>query len=172
MEIWVLLIIAINGKLSEAVEAMERRIMKIALNPNMETRHQSELVSDLINKKNMLVNLKVLYDRIEEELEEGKLSFLKAFLSERVSVDEYCLKNRCDPTEFVNRIFEYAGEGSAPLKRLRLTVGKMEEDYSFLPIVYMTFSMIKKMLNSVTNLTPGVELAFKRGSERVIPSVF
>lgn len=150
MEIWVLLIIAIRSKLPEAVENMEKRIMKFALNPLMPTVKQSEIVCDLINKKNMLVNLKVLSDRIEEHLEEEKLNLLKSFLSERERVHTYCLKNKCDPTEFVRKIFDYAKEGVAPLEALRLNREKMEKDYSDLMLVSMTMLTIKRMLALVS----------------------
>ncbi len=162
MEIWVLLIIAVKSKLGEAVENVEKKIMQIALNPYMQAKIQSSKISELINKKNMLVNLKVLYDRIEENIDAEKLVFLRRFLSARENVDEYCLKNRCDPTEFANNVLSFANEGSIPLKKLRLTVGKMEEDYSSIPLVYMTLLMIKRMLSTVKEVTPGVELAFRK----------
>jgi hypothetical protein len=164
VEIWVLLIIAIKSKLYEAVQRTDKKIMHIALNPNMQASRQSAIVSDLINKKNMLVNLKVLYDRIEEKIDESKLKVIKDFLYAREDVDEYCLKNTCDPIAFTNMVLSYANEGADVLRGLKLTVGKMEEDYMSLPLVYMTLLMIKRMLASSGVKTPGMELAFRHCS--------
>jgi hypothetical protein len=144
--------------------------MEIALNPNMQAKIQSSLLTDLIDKKNMLVNLKVLNDRIEENLDKEKLDFIKDFVGTREKIDEYCLKYRCNPSQLANKALAFANEGAEILRNLRLTVGKMEEDYLSLPLVYMTLMMIKRMLASVKR-TPGMELAF-RVCSNFIPSAF
>ncbi len=164
MEIWVLLIIAVKSKLHEAVKRTDKKIMHIALNPNMQAKRQSSMISELINKKNMLVNLKVLYDRITEKMDVNKLKVIKDFLQTRESIDEYCLKNTCDPITFINTVLSYANEGADILRGLRLTVGKMEEDYMSLPLVYMTLLMLKRMLGNTSVKTPGIELAFRHCS--------
>lgn len=169
MEVWVLLIISIRNKLKDAVEKAEKKIMAIALNPTMSAQMQSSLISDLINKKNMLVNLKVLGDRIEEGLDRDKYLYVKDFVDARENTHEYCLKYRCNPSEFASTALAYANEGADVLRKLRLTVGKMEEDYLSLPLVYMTLMMVKRMLSVVKTKTPGIELAFRHCSS-FIPS--
>ena len=165
MEIWVLLIISIRNKLEEVVARAEKRIMKVALNPSIDAFKQCEIVSELINKKNMLVNLKVLNDRICEALSEEKLEFIKEFLSIREDVDEYCLKNTTSPSALINTALTYAEEGALPLRQLGFTVGKMQEDYGSFPLVAMNMAVIKRLINKVRIKSPGVLLAFGKSAE-------
>lgn len=159
MEIWVLLIIAIKSKLGEAVKNMEKKIMRVAFNHSMPAEKQSRIVSDLINKKNMLINLKVLSDRIEESLEKSKLDIIKEFLSARE--EAYSIENKRTRGEFIELVLSLADEGAQPLRALKLTVGKMEEDYLSLPLVYMTLMMIRRKLSGINVKRVGVKLAFK-----------
>jgi hypothetical protein len=159
VEIWVLLIIAIKSKLGEAVKNMEKKIMRVALNHSMPAEKQSRIVSDLINKKNMLINLKVLSDRIEESLEKSKLDIIKEFLSARE--EAYSIENKRTRGEFIELVLSLADEGAQPLRAIKLTVGKMEEDYLSLPLVYMTLMMIRRKLSGINVKRVGVKLAFK-----------
>ena len=165
MEIWVLLIILIRNKLDQAVIRAERKIMKVALNPTIDALKQSAQVCDLINNKNMLVNLKVLYDRIEMVLQGEKLDFIKEFLAIRDDVDEYCLKRRTTPSALIDKVLSFANEGSLPLKNLGITVGKMEEDYGSLTLVAMSMAALKRAVRQLRAKTPGMILAFRRNVE-------
>ena len=164
VEIWVLLIIFIRNKLDELVFRAERKIMKVALNPTVDALKQSARVSELINNKNMLVNLKVLYDRIEDKLRGERLDFIKNFLYNRDDLDEYCIKNKTTPTQLLDTVISYAGEGALPLKSLGFSVGKMEEDYGSITIVAMGMLTIKRILSNTRKRTPGMLLAFKNAS--------
>ena len=161
MEIWVLLIIAIRIKLEDAAERVEKRIMKVALNPTIEAERQSAIVSDLINKKNMIVNLKVMYDRIENVLSAEDIAFLIKFMRVRDDLDSFCIANKMTPTQLSEKVIQIADEGAKPLRRLGLTVGKMEDDYSMLPIVSMTLFSIKRIMSRLKASTPGIDLALK-----------
>jgi hypothetical protein len=125
----------------------------------MPAEKQSRIVSDLINKKNMLINLKVLSDRIEESLEKSKLDIIKEFLSARE--EAYSIENKRTRGEFIELVLSLADEGAQPLRALKLTVGKMEEDYLSLPLVYMTLMMIRRKLSGINVKRVGVKLAFK-----------
>lgn len=149
MEIWVLVIIAIRNKLEEAVKRAQNKIMKVALNPTIDALKQSAIISDLINNKNMLVNLKILYDRIEEELGADKLQFLKDFTLIREDIDGFCIKNMTSPSLVIQKVEEFTAIGAMPLKKLGLTVGKMEEDYEILPLVALSLSAIKRTIGRI-----------------------
>lgn len=149
MEIWVLVIIAIRNKLEETVKRAQNKIMKIALNPTIDALKQSAIISELINDKNMLVNLKILYDRIEEELGPESLNFLKEFALIREDIDEFCIKNMISPSLAIQKVEEFTEQGTMPLKKLGLTVGKMEEDYESLPLVALSLSAIKRTIRRI-----------------------
>ena len=149
MEIWVLVIIAIRNKLEEAVKRAQNKIMKIALNPTIDALKQSAIISELINNKNMLVNLKILYDRIEEKLGAEDLNFLKEFALIREDVEGFCIKNMISPALAIEKVEKLTNIGTMPLKKLGLTVGKMEEDYESLPLVALLKTAIIRTIRQI-----------------------
>ena len=165
MEIWVLVIIAIRSKLDESVKRAERKIMKIALNPTIDALKQSAIISDLINNKNMLVNLKVLYDRISDALQSEKMDFLTKIVSLRDNVDAYCFENKTTPGAIIEKIHAYTDEGAMPLRKLGITVGKLQDDYGDLPLVALSQMTIKRIVKQIKTRTSVFNLAMRKNSQ-------
>ena len=148
MKLWVLLVCAVRRRLEDEVDRVDKEIFKTALNPHLPAKIQSDRVVELINRKNMLINLKVLYDRLSDALGEDKVKLLSS-ASGAKRVEKYLTDKKLTPYSYSRRLQLAAEEGVAVLCGLGFCPSKMREDYGDLFVVRYALGGIVYTLDSV-----------------------
>ena len=128
MKFWVMLICLLSNKIERETEMIDKKIMELALDPFADSLKQCEKIASLSNEKITLINLKILFDRIQREI--GKEGVDKIMLlRSKPFLRQYCDRNDKDIKAVVAEALAIAKKGVVALEKLSFTQQKLDEDF-------------------------------------------
>ncbi len=148
MQFWVLLVIAVRRRLEGEVRRYDSLIYKTALDPHLPAIVQSARMTELIDTKNMLLNLKVIYDRLCEALDAEKIGLLKSASCAKFAVD-YVSAHSLTPYEYSLKLQRASAEGVRVLTSLGLYPSKMRDCYGSLKVVKHAIVGVESALDEI-----------------------
>lgn len=141
MENWIIMICLINNRLVSQVESYDRRIMKLALKHTKSSLFDCQQVARAMNNKNMLINLKILYDHIYQAVGAEGVEAIKHVVT-RERIREYCNKNSITHTVMMRRVKIAFSKAKNELLKLSYNLTKFEKDYADVQEVMSLYTKI------------------------------
>jgi hypothetical protein len=156
MKFWVLLVVAVRRRLEGEVKRYDSLIYKTALDQHLPAIVQGARMNKLIDTKNMLLNLKVIYDRLCTALGEEKIELLKSASNPQFVV-KYVSEHAISPFEYSLMLQRASEEGVKTLASLGLYPSKMRECYGSLNVVKHTAVVVEKALDEIDKSAKYIE---------------
>lgn len=128
MENWIITICLVNKRLESLVESYDRRIMKLALKTTGNCFFDCEKVANTMNNKNMLINLRILYEHIEQAIGVDGVEAIKHVIT-RDRIREYCEKNKLTRAGLIRKLKIAFSKAKTELINLSYDKTKFEKDY-------------------------------------------
>lgn len=128
MENWIIMICLIYSKLEKLVDRYDDRIMKLALRPTGNCAFDYSRVTEAMNCKNMLINLKILYEHIHEAIGEECVEAIKHVVT-RERIRKYCEENDVNTIEMSRMVKSAFSKAKEVLLKLSYNQSKFKRDY-------------------------------------------
>ena len=148
MKFWVLLVVAVRHRLEGEVKRYDSLIYKTALDPHLPAIVQGARMNKLIDTKNMLLNLKVIYDSLCSAFGEEKIELLKSASNPQFVV-KYVSEHAISPFEYLLMLQRAREEGVRILASLGLYPSKMRECYGSLTVIKRAAVGVEKALDEI-----------------------
>jgi DNA-binding CsgD family transcriptional regulator len=142
MKIWILLIFRIAPSIEKYLESLDKRIRRIALNAFGVTVNQYDEILALSMKKAKLVNLRIMYNRLEDELT-GEEYFMLQQYAQGETGDQISKQLDIKISLTYKKINKALKKAELALKRAGFDEQRMEKDYLSFAFVSGAISALK-----------------------------
>lgn len=139
MKIWILLIFRIAPSIEKYLENLDKRISKIALNAFGVTVNQYDEILALSMKKAKITNLRIMYNRLEDELT-GEEYFMLQQYAQGETGDQISKSLDIKLSLTYKRLYKAIKKAELALLRAGFDEQRMEKDY-------LPFSFVSGAIN-------------------------
>ena len=139
MKIWILLIFRIAPLIEKYLENLDKRISKIALNAFGVTVNQYDEILALSMKKAKITNLRIMYNRLEDELT-GEEYFMLQQYAQGETGDQISKSLDIKLSLTYKRLYKAIKKAELALLRAGFDEQRMEKDY-------LPFSFVSGAIN-------------------------
>lgn len=143
MKLYVLMIFRLNDRLEKTIEAIDRKIERIAYDPFGNTIKQYDAILELTDRRTRLINLKVMYDLMIRELD-GEETLLIARHALGFSANEIAESLGMNGSTVYKRLCRAIARAEKILEDAGFDERRMERDYCDVPQVAAAMNMMKR----------------------------
>lgn len=143
MKLYVLMIFRLNDRLEKTIEAMDKKIERIAYNPFGNTIKQYDAILELTDRRTRLINLKVMYDLLIRELS-GEETLLIARHALGFSANEIAESLGMNGSTVYKRLCRAIARAEKLLEDAGFDERRMERDYCDVPQATAAMNVMKR----------------------------
>lgn len=143
MKLYVLIIFRLSDRLEKKIEAMDKKIERIAYDPFGNTVRQYEKILEISDARTRLINLKVMYDLLIRELS-GEETLLIARHALGLSSGEIAESLGMNGSTVYKRLCKAIRHAEKVLEKAGFDEKRMERDYGDLPQVTAAKNVVKR----------------------------
>ena len=143
MKLYVLMIFRLNDRLEKTIEAMDKKIERIAYDPFGNTIKQYDAILELTDRRTRLINLKVMYDLLIRELS-GEETLLIARHALGFSANEIAESLGMNGSTVYKRLCRAIARAEKLLEDAGFDERRMERDYCDVPQATAAMNVMKR----------------------------
>lgn len=143
MKLYVLMIFRLSDRLEKTIEAMDKKIERIAYDPFGDTVKQYEKILEISDVRTRLINLKVMYELMIRNLG-GDETLLIARHALGLSAGEIAESLNVNAGTVYKRLCRAMRHAEKVLKSAGFDEKRMERDYADVPQVTAAMNMMKR----------------------------
>ena len=142
MKLYVLIIFRLSDRLEKTIEAMDKKIERIAYDPFGNTVRQYEKILEITDVRTRLINLRVMYDLLIRELS-GEETLLIARHALGLSSAEIAESLSMKDSTVYKRLRKAIRHAEKTLENAGFDEKRMEREYGNLPQVTSAANVVK-----------------------------
>lgn len=133
MKYFVLTVLRLYGELAEIYDALDKTALSAALSVTRDAEELCEYLMDLNDKKRIVANLKVLYDKIVSAAGDDAEALISYALG--LSTEEIAEKENVNRSTAARRVGRATEHGIRALGEAGIDEKKIESEYFTLPLI-------------------------------------
>lgn len=141
MKYFVLTALRLYDELEELSDSLDKTIARAATSLKGDTQELCYYIMELNDKKRILANLKVICDRIKNEIGENECTVLKRYAG-GTPCEELAAQDGVSRSTAMRRLNKLTGRCVVLLQSLGVSGEKIEKEYFSLPVVKAVYDFI------------------------------